>query len=176
MRPATVLALLLLLATAPTVAQDADPNDVDTINSILAAFFEVVSGPENTPRNWDRFQSLFAPDARQVAIGRDSTGAVTHQVWSPGEYEEDLRPYFDVNAFFEIELSREEERYGNLAHAFSTYESYRIATHDEVIGRGINSFQLVRRDNRWWILTIVWQPEWPDLPLPDKYLPRTEDN
>ena len=53
-----------------------------------------------------------------------------------------------------------------MAQVFSTSESYRTAPHEEVIGRGIDSFQLVRQDNRWWILTIVWQPERPDLPPP----------
>ena len=176
MRHAALFTLLLLLSSVRGVAQDAHPDDVSSVDGILAAFFEVVSGPENSPLDWDRFQSLFAPTARQVAIGRDSTGVVTHRVWSPQEYEEEHRSFFDVYGFFEIELSRVEERYGNMAHAFSTYESYRTATHEEVIGRGINSFQLVRQDNRWWILTIVWQPEWPDLPLPDKYLPGAEDS
>ena len=176
MRPAAFFTLLLLLSSVPGIAQDADPDDVDSIDSIISALYEVISGPENTPRDWDRFHSLFVPDARLVPIGLDSTGAVMHRAWSPQDYEEVVRPYFDVNGFFEVELSRVEERYGNMAHAFSTYESYRAANHEGFIGRGINSIQLVRQDDRWWILTVFWQPDWPDLPVPDKYLPGAEEN
>ncbi|MDE2731059.1 MAG: hypothetical protein OXM02_08155 [Bacteroidota bacterium] len=169
MRSAAFLALLLF--SVPAFAQDADPDDVSSIDNIIGALYEVISGPANTPRNWDRFHSLFVPDARLMPIGRDSTGAVMHRAWSPQDYQEVVRPYFDVNGFFEVEISRVQERYGNMAHAFSTYESYRNATHDDLVGRGINSIQLVRQGGRWWILTIFWQPDWPGLPVPDKYLP-----
>lgn len=78
--------------------------------------------------------------------------------------------YFLENPFFEVEVSHTSERFGNLVHRFSTYESYR-ALGLEPFSRGINSIQLLQMDNRWWIVTIFWQSESESLPLPEKYLP-----
>ena len=36
--------------------------------------------------------------------------------------------------------------------------------------RGINSIELFWDGKRWWIVTIFWQGEGPDNPLPEKYL------
>ena len=106
---------------------------------------------------------------------RDSTGTPTYFSWTPKEFVERNREAFHRNAFFEIEIDRKAERYGNMAHVFSTYESYRSPEKDaEPIARGINSFQLLYKDNRWWVLTIFWQPEWSGLPIPDEYLPDGE--
>jgi hypothetical protein len=56
-------------------------------------------------------------------------------------------------------------------HAFSTYESKR--TQDGLpFARGINSFQLYSDGTRWWIVTIFWDAETPDKPIPAKYLSR----
>ena len=59
------------------------------------------------------------------------------------------------DAFYELEIDRSAQHYGNLVHAFSTYESYRsLEEGTEPFARGINSFQLLYKDDRWWIMTI----------------------
>jgi hypothetical protein len=40
-----------------------------------------------------------------------------------------------------------------------------------VLGRGINSIQMVRKDGRWWITSIIWDEETGAGPVPAKYLP-----
>ncbi|MCH8962336.1 MAG: hypothetical protein IH820_13725 [Bacteroidetes bacterium] len=69
---------------------------------------------------------------------------------------------------------RKTERYGNLVHAFSTYDSFRTAEDTEPFQRGLNSIQLLYENDRWWIANIAWQPEWPDLPIPTAYLPDSQ--
>ena len=71
---------------------------------------------------------------------------------------------------FETEIARKQERYGNLVHAFSTYESRNTPEDPEPFMRGINSIQLVFQEGRWWIVNVAWQPEWEGLPIPDAYL------
>src|SRR5688572_26940736 len=52
-------------AAAPaTQAPAADPKDVATMDAIVAALYDVISGPAGQKRNWDRFRSLFVPGAR----------------------------------------------------------------------------------------------------------------
>ena len=62
------------------------------------------------------------------------------------------------------------QQYGDIAHVMSTYEKHRWGD-TTVAGRGINSIQLVRKDNRWWVTSIIWDEETGAGPVPAKYLP-----
>ena len=65
------------------------------------------------------------------------------------------------------------ERWADIAHVFSTYNSYRTAADMEAgttFQRGINSFQLIFDGERWWIVSIMWEAEGPDRPISEEYL------
>jgi hypothetical protein len=76
----------------------------------------------------------------------------------------------EQNGFFEMEIGRVQEEFGHIVHLFSAYESKRSLDDPEPFARGINSFQLFNDGERWWVLTIYWTGERPDLPIPDRYL------
>jgi hypothetical protein len=80
-------------------------------------------------------------------------------------------PYLEKNGFFEREASRHADRYGNIMQVFSTYESRHDGKDVAPFARGINSFQLFFDGARWWVVTIFWQEETPDTPLPKEFLP-----
>ncbi|MYA34610.1 MAG: hypothetical protein F4164_01140 [Gemmatimonadales bacterium] len=174
---------LALAPPAPSLAQsranvamaeswpDADPGDVESVDSILTALYDVISGPAGQARDWDRFRSLFIPEARLIPTGRSPEGEHGYQVWSPGEYAEQAGGFLEQNGFFEREIARSEERFGPVVHAFSTYDSKRTADDPEPFARGINSIQLMHDGDRWYVVTIYWAPERPDLPIPGQYLP-----
>ena len=61
------------------------------------------------------------------------------------------------------------ECYGDIAQVFSTYESRHAEADAKPFQRGINSFQLLFDGHRWWVVTIYWQGERLDLPLPKQY-------
>ena len=148
----------------------ANPADVATMDSIIAAVYDVISGPAKSPRNWDRFRSLFVPGARLIPTGKAPTGEVIARVRTPDEYIQRSAPLLEQNGFFEREISRRVERYANIAHIFSTYESRRAREDEKPFARGINSFQLMNDGKRWWIVTIFWQGEDDKNPLPAEYL------
>src|SRR5205807_6267219 len=131
--------------------------DVATIDSMVAALYDVISGPPGA-RNWDRFRSLFIPGARLIPTSRRPTGEVGSRVLSPDDYVQRSAPLIEKNGFFEREISRRAEQFGNIAHIFSTYES-RHAKDAQPFQRGINSIQLMNDGKRWWIVTIFWQGE-----------------
>ncbi len=151
---------VVLLALSPL----ARAADTDSIDSVIKAVYEVISGPAGAPRDWVRFKSLFADGARLIPVR--TTGPV---VMTPDEYAQRATPNFEKNAFYESELSRRTESFGNIAHCFSTYESRR-APGEKPFARGINSFQLVKIGDTWKVMTIFWDSERPDNPLPEKYL------
>jgi hypothetical protein len=158
---------------AATVPQtpSADPKDVATMDAIVAAVYDVISGPAGQKRNWDRFRSLFVPGARLIPTGRNpQTGEVASRVRTPEEYITRSAPLLEQNGFFEREISRRVEKYGNIAHIFSTYESRHKAEDEKPFARGINSIQLMNDGKRWWIVTIFWQAEDDKTPLPAEYL------
>src|SRR5947209_4423278 len=153
-------------APSPSAAA-ARPGEVDSIDHIIAAVYEVISGPAG-PRDWDHFRSFFYPGARLVPTRRDK-GAVTAQVSTPDEFATRAQDFFSKEGFFENSVSNRVEQWDHIAHVWSTYES-RHAKGEKPFARGINSFQLFNDGTRWWVLTIYWESEDPSHPLPEKYL------
>ena len=159
-------------APSPFAVPAANPADVVSIDAILKAVYNVISGPAGRPRDWNRMRSLFIRGARLIpAVPRQDRSSGLRVLDVEG-YIQSAGPYFEKNGFFEREAARRLERFGNIAHAFSTYESRHAAEDSKPFARGINSIQLVRDEGRWWIVTIFWDAERPDNPLPPQYLPR----
>jgi hypothetical protein len=149
----------------------AKPADVATPDAIIDAVYASISGPAGQPRDWTRFRSLLIPGARLIPSARRTPGTTTPVVWSAEEYTAAAGSGLERQGFFEREIHRTTEAFGAVLHAFSTYESKRTPD-GEPIARGINSFQLYSDGTRWWIVTIFWDAETSDQPIPAKYLSR----
>jgi hypothetical protein len=165
-----------------TQTPTANPADVDTIDHIIAALYDVISGPAGKQRDWDRFRSLFVPGARLIptsprrapgtAMDAPLTGKeeyATHML-TPEDFVARVTPVVATEGFFERESARRTEQYGHIAHVFSTYESRHKTDDPKPFQRGINSFQLMYDGKRWWVVTIFWEGETNATPLPQKYL------
>jgi hypothetical protein len=147
----------------------ADPQDVATINAIVHAYYDVISGDENETRDWDRFLSLFMPQARFVRAG--GAGAAPTML-TPEQFVAANRRYFERGGYFERSVREHVDTFGAVAHVFSTYESRRRADDEEPYSRGINSIQVISSGGRWWIATIMWDHERADgPPIPPELLP-----
>jgi hypothetical protein len=157
-------------ATAAPIIPVANPADVNSIDSIIAAVYDVISGPAGKKRDWDRMRSLFVPGARLIPTGPRQTGGYGSRVLTVDEYIERSSGFFEKEGFFEREAARKTEQFGRIAHAFSTYESRHAPDDAKPFQRGINSIQLMHDGKRWWIVTIFWQGEDDKNPLPEKYL------
>ena len=158
-------------AQMPKPARQADPADVGSLEAIMKAVYASISGDAGAPRDWDRFRSLFYKGARLIPSGKNpKTGVAGARVSTPDEYIAQAEPFFAKEGFYETEKARRVEIYGNIAHVFSTYESRHAASDKTPFMRGINSFQLLNDGKRWWVITIYWQGETPENPIPKKYL------
>jgi hypothetical protein len=147
----------------------ARPDDVRTIDGIVRAYYEIVSGPADQPRDWARDSTLYIDQVRFVAAGTGPAGERRIRVMDHGEFAEYSAPVF-AGGFYERELHRVTRRYGSIAHVFSTYETRTTPT-GPVAGRGVNSLQLFHDGDRWWIASATWQAERPDAPIPAEFLP-----
>jgi hypothetical protein len=145
------------------------PEDVSSPDAIIKAMYETISGPAGK-RNWHREKSLFLEGARLIPIGKRVHKDGELQIMSIDEWIEDAKDYLAENDFYEVEIMRQISRYGNIVQAFSTYET-RNGTDSAPFARGINSIQLLKKDGRWWIVTVMWDNESKDNPIPEEFLP-----
>lgn len=155
-------------ATKDTIRANA--KDVESADAIVAALYNVISGPAGEKRNWNRMRTLFIAEAKLMATGKKPDGSMGKRVMSVEDYIILSGPLLEKDGFFESELSRKTEQYGAVVHVFSTYESKRKADDVKPFIRGINSIQLWNDGKRWWIVSVFWQGETPDNPIPGKYL------
>jgi hypothetical protein len=155
---------------AATQPHEAKPADVASPDAILAATYDVISGPATQERDWDRFRSLFYPGAQLIPTKPKQEGGLSATFVTPEGYIDRAGPYFKKNGFFEREIGRRTERWGNIMQVFSTYESRHDPKDPAPFARGINSFQLFFDGTRWWIMTIYWAEETPQTPLPPEFL------
>lgn len=153
---------------APSVVPHVNLADVDTIEHIMRAVYDAISGPAGT-RDWDRLRSLFYSGARLIPSRRNDKGELIASSLTVEDYIARAKPYFEKEGFYENSIANRVESWDHIAHVWSTYES-RHAKGDKPFARGINSFQLFNDGNRWWVLTIYWEGEDPGHLLPEKYL------
>lgn len=163
--------LIAIHCAAAQTPKAADPADVSSLDAIMKAVYDVISGDAGKPRDWDRFRSLFATDGRLIPVRKDQkTGTFSLQKYTPDEYVQRASAFFAKEGFYERETAHRVEQYGHIAHVFSTYESRHAPTDKTPFARGINSFQLFYDGKRWWVVTIYWDAETPENPIPEKYL------
>jgi hypothetical protein len=164
-----ILTITLTLATATNAqtpnssAPTAIPSDVKSIDSILTALYAVISGPAGD-RDWNRFRSLFAKNALLTPVTNEPSDHPARPL-SPDGYINLAGDYFKTHAFYEKPIVNRVDRFGNIAQVFSSYES-RNAPNEKPFARGINSIQLFYDQNRWYVLSILWDEESSGNPLP----------
>ncbi|QNA91181.1 hypothetical protein G4G28_21765 [Massilia sp. Dwa41.01b] len=152
----------------PTTVKEADGASVD---SVVAALYDVISGPAGAPRNWNRMRALFAPDAKLMVILPKPEGGFGLRALTVEDYISRNMSTFNTSGFHEREIARSTDSFGQLVHVFSTYELLRSPHDPKPFMRGINSIQLAHDGKRWWIANLVWRAEDAGLALPERYLP-----
>lgn len=149
-------------------AQNPYAADVQSVDAIVNALYEVISGEAGQARDWARFQYLFAADARLIPTRKNTEGKLYPQAITPSEYVALFQARIPTG-FFERELGRKTETYGTVTHLFSTYET-REKKDGPITNRGINSIQLFHDGQRYSIVSIFWCAESMGFPLPAKYI------
>src|SRR5262249_55768508 len=125
----TVALLVLLLAVGQETPKPAAAraDDVKSIDAIVAAVYDVISGPAGQKRDWDRMRSLFVPGARLIPAIAKPGGGAEARVLDVDGYIQRSGAVLERDGFFERQIAHRTETFGNIAHVFSTYESRRTA-------------------------------------------------
>ncbi len=168
----SIIGVLFLFLTPGLSAQGrgANPDDVGSIDGIIAAFYDVISVEAGEKPDWTRDSTLYLPGVRFVPLRRTPEGTRVANVISHAQFAASSEGFL-AQGFVEREIHRVTQRFGDLAHVFSTYE-YRRTLDTPVLGRGINSIHLFFDGDRWWITGATWMDESPEQPIPEEYLPQ----
>jgi hypothetical protein len=151
----------------PVIAPD--PKDVSTIDGIVKAFYETISGPKGQPRQWSRDRTLYVQDVRFIQVNRTGS-TVRPSIMRYMDYVNGTNESLVADGFIEREINRVTQRFGDIAQVASTYEWH---TDDKkATGRGINIIQLFFDGTRWWISGASWEEEGKDNPIPKEFLPK----
>jgi len=171
-KPATRISTSNVKAKTSNIPE-ASLSDVVSIDAIVTAAYEVISGPSGKKRDWHRERSLFLSGARliptAVEAGRNDVDLAPQMLDVEG-YIARVKPLIEKKGFYEKEIARRVEQFGQIAHVWSTYESRHDPSDPKPFMRGINSMQLFNDGTRWWIVSIYWQHESAQHSLPEKYL------
>lgn len=142
------LCILALLMTSSLFGQsknDKYTEDVKSIDAIITAYYDVVSGSASEPWEFERDKFIHSENAfitRLDEKGRAETHSLEAEYIPIG-----LSPKED---FYEKELKRKVSQYGNIAQVWSAFEIRNDPNVESQI-RGLNSIQLHYENGRWWI-------------------------
>ncbi len=171
---AVIFMFLSSLSVRAQQAVQADPADVESVDAIVAALYDVISGAAGEERDWDRMRSLFVENATLTSVGLDKEGHTRVTPMTVESYINGPGKRIAEMGFFEEEVGRKTDTYGHIVQLFSTYISKRTAE-GEVFQRGINSIQLMYGGSRYYIVNVLWFSENDQFPIPKKYL-KTKKN
>lgn len=139
----------LAFVQLPAAAQQARPEDVSSIDGLIQAYYEVVSGPAGEVADAERDRTLHHPDAWVAIAGTDDSGRPVVNVITLDQYHGDNHPREE--GFWEWETERVVSRSGNMVHVWSSYASARTEG-GEPYARGVNGITLFHDGTRWWIM------------------------
>ena len=144
-----------------------EDTDRAEIGAAVDEMYAMISGPRG-PRDWSRQARCFHPDARQIRTWIDANGRPACKIMSVDDYARDTAPYFAEHDFYEIEIVRRIDLFGNIAHVWSAYEARASLDDERPERRGINSIQLFHDPVLGWrIMSMLWDNEREGVALPD---------
>jgi hypothetical protein len=166
------LLLALTLTAGVTIVTQAQtivsPKEVATIEAITETGLKIISGPKGQQRDMEKFKALFLPNAQMGGVFYKGDSSFV-RITTVEKFAERNGPAYAELGFYENVLGLRVERFGNLATAFQTYET-RYGKDGKVEARGVNTYQLVLDNGRWWIASLLFTPETEKQPIPAKYL------
>lgn len=140
--------------------------DLAQIGAAVDEMYAMISGPKG-PRDWSRQTRSFHPEARQIRTWIDGDGRSAMKMMGLEDYARDTTPFFAENGFYEVEIGRRIDLFGNIAQVWSAYEARSSFDDETPERRGINSIQLFRDPDRGWrVISMIWDNEREGNPLP----------
>ena len=154
-----------LAGTTMALASDAGCALPSQPKGLPAAIDAAITGPADKDRACMR--ALFIPEARLMFGSVGADGTPSYSIQTLDDWIARVKAHGHA-MLKEEQLKFHIERYGNIAHLWS---SYALRSDGKQVARGINSIQAVREAGGWRVTGIMVQEESATAPLPKEYLP-----
>ena len=163
-----VILVLLIFGFQSNGIGQIDSVALKSIEGITNKMIELISGEIGEERNWDEYRNLFLPRAQKMSIRKTKDGESKVNVMNIEEFVRNVGPYYSRDGFEEYAIGLTINEFNGIATVFQSFYCKNLTgTYEK---RGINSYQLVYMDDRWWIASTLFTNETDDSPIPDKYL------
>jgi hypothetical protein len=165
-----ILVVLLILTSTNLTAQKkilADTVAVNSINGIINKMLSIISGEKGKKRNWDDFRKLFLPTAYFIVLNNNDSIPRPIDTATLEQFISSMNDDYYNNGFVEYEISKVVNEYNGIANVFQTFYGKDSENKEE---KGINSYQLVYFNHRWWIANVLWTGDNNGVKVPKKYL------
>lgn len=138
-----------------------------TIDGIVNEVLKITSRKKGESRNWDSFRNLFLPTARFTVLYNDDAFPVPMESVTLDEFIALMQDEYYEEGYVEYELGKVVNEYNGIANVFqAVYQK----DSDNLESRGMNSYQLIYFEDRWWIANLVWTTDLNGVELPKEYL------
>lgn len=163
-----ILVLLILISLQTKMVGQIDTISLKTVEGITNKMIELISGEIGEKRNWDEYRNLFLPTAQKISIRERKDGKRSVRAMNLEEFIRIVGPLYARDGFEEYAIGLTVNEYNGIAVVFQSYYCKNLlGTYEK---RGVNSYQLVFMDDRWWIASTLFIGEADDMPIPDKFL------
>jgi hypothetical protein len=142
-------------------------NPATSSEALLPALYDAICFEPGTRPGLERLRELFAAEGRLTQVKPDCVEAMSVETFIAW-FEEQIR-LGQLKSSHELEIAREIRRFGHVAQVFSTYEAHWQASDPAPCARGINSIQLWWQGGRWYVISLIWDDERPDKPIPPEH-------
>lgn len=160
--------IFLVFSLPLQISAQTDTISVKTIEGITNKMIELISGEKGEFRNWDEYRNLFLPTAQKISINRNAPSRRQVRVRNLEEFVREVGPLYKRDGFEEYAIGLTINEFNGIANVFqSFYCKNLLGTYER---RGINSYQLVYANDRWWIASTTFTNESKTKTIPDKYL------
>ena len=149
------------IALAVTTYSQSKSEETKTIESVVNGALKYLSSKDGTQRDWAIFKNFFLPHASFTVLFQNDSSSSFRNI----PLEEFIR-IIGNQAFEEYEIAHTIDEYNGIAQVF---QSYKVIS-DKKEEMGMNSYQLIYHNNRWWISNILWTNDSNGVKVPDKYL------
>jgi len=156
------------IAVPAQVRKIADSVAVKSISGIVNKMLDMLSGEKGKIRDWNALSNLFLPTATFTCLNHpnDSMPKAVETI-SLTEFIQLLHDEYYENGYLEYETGSVINQYNGIATVFQGFYGKDSEGKEE---RGINTYQLVFFDSRWWIASVLWTTASNGVAIPKKYL------
>lgn len=165
--------IILVLAIAPFIsAAQIDTVAVKSIKGITDKLLEIISVDIGEEPDWENYRNLYLPNASKISLRPSAAPDSQVRTFSTEEFIERVGPLYARDGFYEHSTGLTVNEYNGIATAFQSFYCKNLKGTYEA--RGINCFQLVYSQDRWWIASSVFVNEDENNKIPMEYLDWTD--